>query len=123
MRLNRQSFACLLAAGYLLLMVAIVLGLVQGRRWAQSTLSSAKAQDDWQRFRNDVETQVESDSPVRRRVPKSTEPPGLVLMRDHFATCTTISLVLSTMLYAALAFLAYGAFASPSDASASATED
>ena len=47
-------------------------------------------------------------SPVQRRVPKSNEPPALVMMRDHFAVSLFAAVLFSTMLYWVLAWFVMG---------------
>ena len=92
---------------YLGLMATIAAGMFRARDWASGSLDNTVATDEWQKFREEVVDMNEA-SPVQRRVPKSNEPPALVLLRDHFAACTTIALVLSTALYATCAFFAIG---------------
>ena len=55
-----------------------------------------------------------SAGPVKRREPKSLEPPALVLMRDHFAVCLGLALLLSTVLFGTFMFFVRGALASGS---------
>ena len=49
--------------------------------------------------------------PVKRRVPKSAEPPALKLMRDHFGVCLGLSLVLSSVLFGTFMIFVRGAIA------------
>jgi len=55
---------------------------------------------------------AEQPSVVKRRAPKSAQPPALVLMRDYFAVCLGGALVLSTVLFATFMMLVRGAFGS-----------
>jgi hypothetical protein len=50
---------------------------------------------------------------VKRREPKSAEPPALVLMRDHFAVCLSLAVVLSSVLFGTFMFFVRGALTSP----------
>ncbi len=84
---------------YAVMAVTIVLGLARARAWSHRELATVKGQADWETFRTDMAQQAEQPGPVKRRVPKSTQPPALVLLRDHFAMCVTISLVLSSVLF------------------------
>lgn len=84
---------------YAAMMVALVGWLVSMRRWALVELASANARGDWQAWRDDVVRQQSEPSPVQRRVPKSVEPPGLVLMRDYFGVSLTGAVVFTTVLY------------------------
>lgn len=64
--------------------------------WRQQRLvvvGSPEAQADWDAFRADMRRQSGRDGPVQRKVPKSSEPPELVWLRD----------------YASLAVIAWGA--------------
>ena len=55
---------------------------------------------------------AEQPYPVKRRVPKSAEPPALVLMRDYFAVCLAIAVVLSSVLFGTFMVLVRGAMSS-----------
>ncbi len=92
---------------YLLLMAAVIVGLRQARDWSIQTFSPTEARTDWQKFRDDT-AQSNHQSPVQRRVPRSVEPPALVLMRDYFVICNVISIVLTTALYGAITFMVLG---------------
>jgi hypothetical protein len=67
--------------------------------------ASPRGQAEWTKWREDVKRgAVSDDGAVSRRTPKSTEPPWLVLMRDHFAVCLTAAIVFTTLLFAVTAF-------------------
>ena len=54
--------------------------------WRQQRLvvvGSPEAQADWDAFRADMRRQSGRDGPVQRKVPKSSEPPELVWLRDY----------------------------------------
>jgi len=99
---------------YVIVLAAVVVGLGQFRSMAVQKYSSPQHLAAWQKFRNDmaqIEQQVQSGDfhgPVARRMPKSPEPPVLVLMRDHYAVCLTGVVVLVTALFLALAMLLRG---------------
>lgn len=105
---------------YLLLMAAVIVGLFAARRYARQVYGTAAAQADWEQWVDNVkQQQAENASSVQRRVPRSPRPPALVLMEEHFLTCLTGALLLTTALYGTLAMLLYGALtssASPADA-------
>lgn len=46
-------------------------------------LSAAPAQAEWDRFRADMREQAAGGGPVRRKVPRSPEPPERVWLRDY----------------------------------------
>lgn len=99
--------------GYAAVLYAVIAGMFYGRSWARELFSSNAAQADWDRWRDDVANQSVADSPVTRRVPKSQEPPALVLMRDYFGVCFVGAILLSSVLYAAFVFMLRGAIQSP----------
>ena len=105
--------------GYVIMIGLLGWGLLRAQNWATASLSDAVARGDWQRFRDDV-VKMNSDSPVRRRIPKSKEPPALVLMRDHFTVCAVISVVLSSALYGTFALFVIGSLNRPHDDPSSA---
>lgn len=92
---------------YAILMAAVLFGLRQARDWSMQTFSPAQAKTDWQKFRDDT-AKYNDVSPVQRRVPRSLEPPALVLMRDYFVICNVIAVVLTTALYGAVTFMVLG---------------
>lgn len=93
--------------GYVLVMAVLAFGLIRARHWVRTSMSDAIAQDDWQTYRADVVTMNEAGS-VHRRVPRSIEPPAVVLMRDYFRECAAISVMLSTALYATFVLFVVG---------------
>ncbi|MEZ6118846.1 MAG: hypothetical protein R3C28_20075 [Pirellulaceae bacterium] len=102
-----------LVAIYILLLAAVIGGLFLTRSWSRQTFGNQAAQQEWETWVEAVEAQETSDSSVRRRPPKSPVPPALVLLNDFFAQCLGISLVLTTVLYASLAYFLYGVIANP----------
>lgn len=73
------------------------------------TYGTSQASADWQAWKSAAEELAE-EGPVTRRPPKATEPPALMLMRDHFPACLGISLLLSSCLYAWFMVSVRGAF-------------
>ena len=72
-------------------------------------LSSQKSISDWQEWKvANVKEQQSHSSPVERRVPKSDEPPALVLMRDFFAVIMVGALLFSSLLYWIMAWFVTG---------------
>jgi hypothetical protein len=106
--MNRSRFRVLAGGAYVLVMAAVVLGLFRARQWATNSLADSTAHARWNSFRDDVARQADEAAPVRRRVPRSAEPPGLVLMRDYFGVCLVIALVLTSALFATTAFFVGG---------------
>lgn len=86
-------------AGYVALIGVVVAAMFWARQSATSQLSSPESISNWQAWREDVRQHQAGDKAVERRVPKSDEPPALVLMRDNFAVMLVGALLFSTLLY------------------------
>ena len=99
---------------YLAVMALVASGLVYGRGQALATYGTEEAQTDWDTWRSNARNMALGAGPVKRREPKSLEPPALVLMRDHFAACLALALVLSTVLFGTFMFFVRGALESGS---------
>lgn len=97
---------------YVALLAAVVGGMFYGRWAAMAVYGSGQAQAEWDTWREDAKEQAAGQGPVARRVPKSAEPPALVLMRDYFAVCLVIALGLSSVLFGTLVFFIRGALSS-----------
>jgi hypothetical protein len=95
------------AIGYAVLLGAVVMGTFKIRDWAFSQLATPKSVADWREWRDDVRQLQDQPGPVQRRVPKSSEPPALVMMRDHFAVSLLAAVLFSTMLYWVLAWFVF----------------
>jgi len=104
----------LVAIGYIAMVIAVVWSLRSAREWALTQLTTPKSIEDWQTWRDDVKRQQTEPGPVARRIPKSAEPPGLVLMRDNFMVCLVGALVFSSLLYWVLAWFVRGMLKTPS---------
>lgn len=94
---------------YLAMMGLVIFGLMRYRASAMKTYSTNEASAEWQQWRSAAE-QMSEEGPVTRRPPKATEPPALLLMRDHFPACLGISLLLSSCLFVWFMICARGAF-------------
>ena len=97
-----------LAAGYVVLMGVVLWSLLSAHRWALAELATPQSISQWEAWRDDVRRQQTERGPVRHRVPKSAEPPALVLMRDYFAVSLIGAVVFTTLLYCVLAWLIIG---------------
>ena len=104
-----SKFKIIAALVYLLCMAAVAYGMVTARKSAIRNYGSSTAADDWQTWRTVATGQSEGEGPVIRRPPKSEQPPALMLMTQHFGTCLTLSLVLTSILYATMALMVRGA--------------
>jgi hypothetical protein len=110
---KRLSFADLL---WLVLWMALLAAVAAAMFYVrQSVLQTAGAetQQNWEEWREAVKAGQNKEGPVQRRVPKSAEPPAIVLLRDHFTVCLTIALVLSSILFGTFVLFARGVMNSP----------
>ena len=84
-------------------------------RWRHARLtaiSSTAAQADWDRFRTDMRSQSGSAAgPVRRKVPRSEEPPERIWLRDYPHVVVTAWIVFVGLLGAVIGSLLRGALA------------
>ncbi len=92
---------------------AVLIGTVAGtifwlRQSAIADWSSPQSISDWQAWREDVREQQTNRGPVERRIPKSDEPPTLVLMRDYFAVIMVGAILFSSVLYWIIAWFVTG---------------
>jgi hypothetical protein len=94
---------------YITVMALVCGGLVYGRWQAFQTYGTDEAKDDWKLWRFTV--RFDESGPVQRKVPKSAEPPALVLMRDHFVVCLAGALLLSSVLFGTFMVFIRGALA------------
>ena len=96
---------------YVSLLAAVIGGLVYARSRVMAAYDTDQARSEWEQWREDAKEQAEGKGPVARRVPKSAEPPALVLMRDYFAVCVVIAVGLSSILFGTFVFLLRGVLA------------
>lgn len=110
MKLSLASIGWLVA--YLAVIALVICGVNYMRSVATAVYGTAAAQTEWDVWREDVKELEKQPYPVKRRVPKSVEPPALVLMRDYFGVCLAVAVVLSSVLFGTFMLLARGAMAS-----------
>jgi hypothetical protein len=102
----RRWLVWLIAYGVVL--AAVVFATFETRDWATDRLASPESLAEWQAWRNDVQQQQGRPGPVQRRVPKSSEPPALVMMRDHFTVSLVGAVLFSSLLYWVFAWFVTG---------------
>lgn len=107
--LTAANLLCL--AGYAALVVAIVISMNRARAWAVDSLANESALASWEEFRHDAQ-EFSRSGPVHRRVPPSSEPPTLRLLRDHYAASLAAALFFSSAVYWSVALLLRGVLAS-----------
>jgi hypothetical protein len=106
---GRTGFSVGWLLAYAAMIALVVAGVFYGRHVALAVYGSPEAQAEWEAWRVGAQQLAEASGPVKRRVPKSVQPPALVLMRDHFAVCLGGAIVLSTILFGTFMLLARGA--------------
>jgi hypothetical protein len=93
---------------YALLTLAVGWSLLLARNWALAELATPSSMEQWQEWRDDVRVQQAEPGPVQRRVPKSNEPPALVLMRDYFGVSIIGAVLFTSVLYWVIAWFIMG---------------
>jgi hypothetical protein len=97
-------------AAYLLAMSAVVWGLAAARQSALANFATPEAREDWNDFRAEMNKQTsDPERSVTRRVLRGDEPPTLRLLRDYFAVCLALALLLCSALFATLMVMIRGA--------------
>lgn len=94
---------------YLVFAGLVVGSLWYARAWALAELDRPAARAEWQRWQQEESQRAaESASPVARRIPKSAEPPVLVILRDSFAGVVVSCLVIGSFLFGFLVIVVRG---------------
>jgi hypothetical protein len=104
--------------GYVALVVAVVWWVFAARDWAQAELTKPESAAAWETWREDVAADQNRPVPVQRRVPKSVEPPALVLTRDYFGVSMFGAVFFTSLLYWVIAWFVTGILSSRQDAAA-----
>jgi hypothetical protein len=110
MGVSRRAGRWLWGGGYAVLVGLVVWSLLAARESALSRFSTPESAAAWEAWRADVRATQGRRSPVERRVPKSAEPPALVLMRDHFGVSLGGAILFSSLLYWVMAWFVMGTF-------------
>jgi len=106
--MNRGSYWILVGLGYVVVAVAVIGGMMTVRDRAIANMSTPEAEAQWQSYRERLAAENEKGGPVQHAVPASSEPPLLILMRDHFLGRLLGLLVPATALYAVVIWMALG---------------
>jgi hypothetical protein len=96
-------------AAYVAMVATVASGMVRMRSVALSVYGTPEAQAEWDEWRTKAKEMEQQPEPVKRQAPQSAEPPALVLMRDNFAVCMGLAVVLSTVLFGTFMMLVRGA--------------
>ena len=104
-------------AAYLAVMGLGLWQLHRAHDWALATYDESGEgkgrQAQWDRWRDAAAEQAAGKGPVQRRVPKSAEPPTLVLLRDYYVMCVAAFLLFGSVLFGVFMFLVRGIVSSP----------
>ena len=116
MKLSRAAAGWLV--GYLVCILLLGLGICYARSLVLANLASPEARGQWEKWQAETERQSKEQGPVSRKPVKSPEPPGLVLMRDHFAGVLVTGLLVGSFFFGFLILAIRGAVQSshPADA-------
>jgi len=101
------------AAAWLTLVVVPPVLLLGWRDARLAEVSVPEAQDAWDRFRADMREQSGDRGPVRRKVPRSPEPPERIWLRDYPLTAAAAWVLFVGLLGAAVGLMLRGALAAP----------
>lgn len=113
-----------MAAGYIILLVLVIYGLLQARVWVAQTYGTPQATENWQKLTQELEQRQESDhSPVKRPAQRSAEPPIKILFSENFPAIVAWSLVILSILYWSVGIMIAGAMRTPSHQPASFDHD
>ena len=110
-RSQAAIFAWLLA--YAATLAVVIGALVWSRQWAMRELGSPEARRHWQQWRNEEIRRAErKQGPVRRRPPIAEEPPLLILLRDSFSGIVVGVVVIVSVLFGFVMYVARALFRS-----------
>jgi hypothetical protein len=98
-------------AAYIALAGGVVGGMFWMRQAVLSEFATEEASANWRAWREDVRQQQTNPGPVERKVPKSVEPPALVLMRNYFVVSLVGAVFFTSLLYWVMAWFISGALA------------
>ncbi len=98
---------------WLVILFLLLTGVAGAMFYARSQIlqefDKPERQSEWNEWRESVRRgETNHVGPVKRKVPRSTEPPTLVLMRDYFYTCLTGLWVICSVLFATIVFFVQG---------------
>jgi len=96
---------------YLVYVAAVVLLVLYARGVTLREMDTPEARAQWQAWREAPPNQ-DTGGPVRRQPPSASEPPALLLMRDHFAVVMSGAVIFGSLLFAAIMMAARGVLSS-----------
>lgn len=106
---SRRGWTNLLwLSAYLVFAAVLVAGLLQLRRSALAELDNPRARREWQQWKAETRRQSEAAGPTQRRAVKTDEPPGVILLREHFPLIVATSLLIGSFVFVFLMWLVRG---------------
>ncbi|HEY1784881.1 MAG TPA: hypothetical protein VGG30_05000 [Pirellulales bacterium] len=105
---RRQKTGLFWLAAYLATTGLIVWGVYLVRARTMQSLDTPEARAAWEEWRQ-AAAESSTEGPVQHTVPRSTEAPGLVLMRDHVGVMLAAAIVFGSVLFAVMMFFIRGA--------------
>jgi hypothetical protein len=105
----RRNWLAGWSLGLIVLLTAVIGSMVWMRQSTLAEYSTPESIAAWRAWREDVRRQQAKPGPVERKVPKSDEPPALVLMRDYFAVSLAGATFFTSLLYCVMAWFVTGA--------------
>lgn len=90
---------------YMVLMVLLTGWMQYARAQALATYNQPHELQAWEAWREEAS---HGKGPVARRVPKSDQPPALVLLRDYYAVSLSGVLLFASAIFVALMFFVRG---------------
>lgn len=94
-----RSLPVCLFVGWVLLMVLPPFALWMLRSSWLDDLDRPNVQAEWNEFRDDMKKQSDRSGPVQHKIPKSSEPPLRVWLRDYFWLAVAAWGILGSALY------------------------
>ena len=106
----RRRGLLLLVAAWLAFISLPPVGLSMLRERLLAWQSSPAAQQEWDRFRAAMREESTGAGPVKRKVPKSAEPPLKVWLRDYFGLAVFAWILFGSVVFLVTGVLARGAW-------------
>ena len=102
---------------YFLVSAGLVVWLVQVRTWSIENQDNPQARAEWERWRKVAAEPATTEGSVARQVPKSAEPPLLLMMREYFVMSVAAILFFWTALFVPLVLMLRGVISQSGSAS------
>lgn len=97
------------------MVLVIVVTMTRARDSVRQSLATPEAKAAWEEWRNAARESSEGQGPVRRKEPKSNDPPALILLSDpgYFVISLVTAIIFSSLLFIVTMFLLRGIFTPP----------